>query len=205
MILNQCSGGYIFTNYAATIFEKSFSDINPNISTIIMGAVQIIGTFSSLILVDRLGRKKLLIISASGLCAGLFCAGLYQYLYTIIDLTSVTWIPTVVISGAILSGSIGVFSATFVVFVELLPSKVRSAGSMMCLVVLSSFGFLTLKYFPVILELIDLQGFLFLCSGVCLAGMIFIIVYVKETKGKPLDDTSSNFGDKVYEKVKTKI
>lgn len=192
MSLNQFSGGYTFINYAATIFEKSYSEIDANLSTVIMGGVQIVGTLSSLLLVDILGRKMLLVISACGMCTGMFCGGLYQYLYTVYDLTSVTWIPTVAISGVILFGSIGIFSATFVVFVELLPSKIRSAGSMMCLVVLSSLGFVMLKYFPVVLDLIDLQGVLFLCSGLCLCGMIFIIVFVQETKGKSLDKAASN-------------
>lgn len=187
MTLNQFSGGYTFVNYAATIFEKSYSDIDANLSTVIMGAVQIVGTLSSLMLVDVIGRKMLLIISASGMCVGMFCGGLYQYLYNIYDLTTVTWIPTVAISGVIFFGSIGIFSATFVVFVELLPTKIRSAGSMMCLVVLSSLGFVMLKYFPLLLDLIELQGVLFLCSGLCVGGMIFILLFVKETKGKSLD------------------
>ncbi|KAL5288084.1 hypothetical protein ACFFRR_008748 [Megaselia abdita] len=192
MTLNQFSGGYTFINYAASIFELSYSDIDANLSTVIMGGVQIVGTLSSLVLVDILGRKMLLIISASGMCAGMFCGGLYQYLYHIYDLTNVTWIPTVAISGVILFGSIGIFSATFVVFVELLPSKIRSAGSMMCLVVLSSLGFIMLRYFPVVLALIGLQGVLFWCSGFCLAGMFFILIFVKETKGKSLDKASSD-------------
>lgn len=187
MTLNQFSGGYTFINYAATIFEKSYSNIDANLSTVIMGAVQIVGTLSSLILVDILGRKMLLIISAFGMCVGMFCGGLYQYLYLIYDLSNVTWIPTVAISGVIFFGSLGIFSATFVVFVELLPSKIRSAGTMMCLILLSTLGFVMLKYFPVVLELIDLQAVLFLCSSFCLAGMLFVIIFVAETKGKSLE------------------
>lgn len=196
MTLNQFSGSLTFINYAATIFEKSYSNIDANVSTIIMGAVQIIGTLFSLLLVDILGRRKLLIVSTFGTSAGMLCGGLYQYLYQIYDLSALTWIPTVAISGVIFFASLGVFSVTFVVVVELLPNKIRSIGSMVCLIFLSSLGFVMMKYFPVVLDLINLQGVLFLSSIICFAGMIFIIVFVRETSGESLNKSITVVDDR---------
>lgn len=187
MTLNQFGGSLTFTNYAATIFEKSYSNIDANLSTVVMGGVQIVGTLVSLVLVDILGRRKLLVISAFGTSMGMFSGGLYQYLYEVYDLSNVTWIPTVAISAVIFFASLGIFSATFVVFVELLPSKIRSIGSMMCLIFLSCLGFVMLKYFPIVMDLIDLQGVLFLSGFCCLAGTVFIIVCLRETNGESLN------------------
>lgn len=44
-------------NYTATIFAESGSDVSPNLSAIICGAIQLLGTLVSTKLVDRAGRK----------------------------------------------------------------------------------------------------------------------------------------------------
>lgn len=186
--MSQATGGYTFINYASTIFDASYSEFDANYSTIIMGVVQIVGTTLSIFLVDKIGRKMLLIASAFGMSACLFLAGLYQRLYVSYDLSDFTWIPTVTISAVILFGSTGVFSTTFVLFVELMPSKVRPVGTMICLMTFTIIGLLALRYFPVALELIHLEWILFICSiGAC--GMvIFVLLFIKETKGTSIDD-----------------
>lgn len=190
MIMSQATGGYTFVNYASTLFEASYSDFNANYSTIILGVVQLAGTTLSVILVDKVGRKKLIISSALGMSGCLFLAGLYQRFYISHDLSDFTWIPTVAISAAILFGSTGVFSTTFILFVELMPSKVRSIGSMICLMTFTVIGLLTLRYFPVALEVIQLQWIFFISSiGAC--GMvIFVLLFIKETRGTSIDDNT---------------
>lgn len=43
--------------YAGQIFAASGSSITPNMAAIVIGVVQLIGTYTSSLLVDRLGRK----------------------------------------------------------------------------------------------------------------------------------------------------
>lgn len=54
--LSQLSGCFALLNYAAFIFKEG-SNLSPNISTIYVGIVLLVGTSSLSCLVDRLGRK----------------------------------------------------------------------------------------------------------------------------------------------------
>lgn len=44
-------------NYAGQIFKDSGSHLSPNLSAIVIGVIQLVGTFTPTILVDRVGRK----------------------------------------------------------------------------------------------------------------------------------------------------
>lgn len=55
--LNQFSGMFALANYTATVFEEAGSNLDPNTSSIIVGITQLIGSYVSTILVERVGRK----------------------------------------------------------------------------------------------------------------------------------------------------
>lgn len=63
MAVSQFSGTFCVVTYAKTIFTDSGSNFNPNTSAIILGSLQILGTYCTSILIERLGRKLLLGIS----------------------------------------------------------------------------------------------------------------------------------------------
>lgn len=56
-LLQQLSGCFGMMNYTASIFEDAGSSLSPNMSSIIVGLIQLLGSYLSTILVDRLGRK----------------------------------------------------------------------------------------------------------------------------------------------------
>lgn len=47
-------------NYAGQIFKDSGSHLDPKVSAIIIGIIQLVGTFAPTLLVDRAGRKVIL-------------------------------------------------------------------------------------------------------------------------------------------------
>lgn len=128
MAINQFSGCFALINYSATIFKDSGSDINPNLSSIILASIQVLGTYVSTFLVDKVGRKILLVISCSSTSAGLSIMGLYSFLdkqgY---DLQSFNWVPVASLSFVIFIASIGILPLPFVVLAEVLPQNVRFA------------------------------------------------------------------------------
>lgn len=125
MAINQFSGCFALINYSATIFRDSGSEINPNVSSIILAAVQILGTYVSTILVDRVGRKILLIVSAASTSGGLAIMGLYSYLDKHgWDMQALDWVPVTSLSFVIFIASIGILPLPFVVLAEVLPQNV---------------------------------------------------------------------------------
>lgn len=65
--------------YTVEIFSSSGSKIDPNLSAVIVGLVLMISVIVSILLIDRAGRKVLLIVSDIGMCIALFGLGLYFY------------------------------------------------------------------------------------------------------------------------------
>ena len=65
MALNQFCGCFAMLNYTATIFAESGSNLSPNMSAIVIGVIQIIGSYISTMLVDRAGRKVKYLIDIS--------------------------------------------------------------------------------------------------------------------------------------------
>lgn len=56
MALNQLSGVNGMSGYSSIVFEEAGS-MSPNMSVVVIGVIQLIGTCTVTNLVDRLGRK----------------------------------------------------------------------------------------------------------------------------------------------------
>ncbi|CAD7088661.1 unnamed protein product [Hermetia illucens] len=60
LFLNQASGLFALINYTSNIFEMSGSSMDPNTCTIIVGAIQLLGTFFATNYVDKMGSFGLI-------------------------------------------------------------------------------------------------------------------------------------------------
>lgn len=99
MALNQFAGVFAMLNFTASIFEESGSSLKPNVASILVGGIQIIGSMFPTLLVDRLGRKAMMVISAVGSSLGLSSLGVFALLKSKdYDVESVNWIPLVALS-----------------------------------------------------------------------------------------------------------
>ena len=127
MFLNVASGGYVLTFYIGTFFLKSGSRFDPNVSAIVAMCFQILGIYLASLMVDKFGRRFLLMFSTTGTGLSLALTGLYIYVSQemCIDLSGLSWIPVVSLSAALFCQSIGIFPLCFVILSEVIPSKVH--------------------------------------------------------------------------------
>lgn len=124
--VGHLTGFLVFITYAAHIFEQvGASQIDPNISSIAIAVVQLIGTLCTTRFSDTLGRKALLITSLLGTAFGMIVFALYSYLkhngYT---LSAFEWVPVASLSFVIFTASSGAVPLIFLCTAEGLPSKV---------------------------------------------------------------------------------
>lgn len=56
-VLNQFSGCFAILNYTANVFKEAGSGMSPSTSAMIVGAIQLVGSFTSVYLIDRAGRR----------------------------------------------------------------------------------------------------------------------------------------------------
>ncbi|XP_055300883.1 facilitated trehalose transporter Tret1-like isoform X2 [Sitodiplosis mosellana] len=185
VFMHEFCGVFTMLNYTAKIFLESGSTISPKLSAIIVGLIQLIGTYFATFFVDRLGRKILLVLSSIGTAICLACLGAYSYAHSIgIDVKPYSWVSIASFSGMMFLAAVGLIPLMFVVIAEVMPEKVRSIGCTICFCLSWVLAFLMVKFFESVIDQIGLFGCMFLFSICTVFGAIFIIIFIPETKGK---------------------
>ncbi|XP_015510585.2 facilitated trehalose transporter Tret1 isoform X1 [Neodiprion lecontei] len=197
MFFQQMSGVNAIVFYTGSIFGQNGA-ISTDASTIIVGALQVVSTFTSLLIVDRLGRKILLLASISAMAVGMLALGTYYYLEENgVDVSSVNWIPLVSVCLFILMSSLGFGPIPFMMVGELFSPQIKGiAGSSAC-----SFNwlmaFLVTRTFNDLVEAFGNYATFWMYSVICACGVLFVIFIVPETKGKSLEQIQRELGAKI--------
>ncbi|GLV45357.1 uncharacterized protein CBL_05457 [Carabus blaptoides fortunei] len=97
-IFQQLSGLTAWTMYTQTIFAQAGAELSPVVATCIYSSTQLFTICWSSLLLEKFGRRPLLILSGCGCGVTLIIGGVYFYLQekTDTDISSFTWIPIVV-------------------------------------------------------------------------------------------------------------
>lgn len=124
--VSQLTGCFTFLCYAVFIFERSGATIDPNISSIILAIMQLLGTLCTTQLVDKLGRKLLMTCSLIGCSIGLTVLSTYLYLIRHgHELEDFRLLPVICLPLVVFIGAAGFLGVVNICVVENLPSKVR--------------------------------------------------------------------------------
>lgn len=131
--LNQYCGWFTLMIYSVVIFQESGTHIDPHISSIIMGAMLVVGNLSSTSLVETLGRKCLLTMSMAGSTVGLSAMASYMYLDSLgFELAVVQWIPVASLCFVIFASSVGIVPLLILCIVEKVPTEVNNTAPACC-------------------------------------------------------------------------
>lgn len=108
MLFQQFSGVNAIIFYASTIFEAAGSTMAPEVSTIIVGVMQVVAVFVSSLIVDKLGRRLLLLVSVVFMFLTTLIMGFYFYFKSNgTDVSSIGWLPLLSICLFIVLFSLG--------------------------------------------------------------------------------------------------
>jgi len=114
--------------YSMTIFKAAGIGVDPSLATMIIGFTQVLIVLISTFLVDKAGRKLLLIISGTGMSMSLIALGVFFTIKEQHDGTSpgsLGWLPLTSLVGFIISYNLGLASIPWVMMGELLPQRVK--------------------------------------------------------------------------------
>lgn len=184
---SQFCGCFAMLNYTADIFAQSGSTMSSNVAAILMGVVQLLGAYVSTVLVDRAGRKFLLAASSVGSALGLIAMATFMRFQTVYDLQAYAWIPMVGFGVLVFAANWGLMTLPFLVISELMPDQVRSIGTSFCMTLLYVLGFVLLKGFPLLVQLLDMSGALYVFAACSLTVAAFVIGWLPETCGKSFE------------------
>ncbi|XP_036347804.1 facilitated trehalose transporter Tret1-like, partial [Rhagoletis pomonella] len=122
-ILNQFSSSFVFVSYMSAIFASSGSTMDPNECTIYMGVVEIAGTVTSTVLVERFGRKVLLLSSTATMAASMFAFGIFVQFTDDVTKAQYEWAPVLLMALVVYTAAFGIVGLTYTIIVEILPAK----------------------------------------------------------------------------------
>ncbi|KAF5279151.1 hypothetical protein FQR65_LT03397 [Abscondita terminalis] len=185
----QFSGINVVLFYSQTVFQATGSSISAEIPPMIIGAVQVGASFVTPLVVDRLGRKLLHLISAVGMLISEVALGLFFYLQEHNkDVSSISWLPILCLIVYIIFYNLGFGPLPWTVMAEIFPSNIKSIASTATASFCWMLGFVITKFFSTISAEIGMAGSFWLFSGFCLLAIIFVSTFLIETKGKSFQE-----------------
>lgn len=195
MFFQQFSGINAVFLYSSKVFKVSKDWLDPKIATIILAAVQVVLTLISNIIIDKVGRKILLILSGGLMGISYAIFGIYYYMLSA-DKTiehTYAWIPLVCCTVAVVGYSIGYGPIPFLLSAEMLPVRVRSTTSSIVHVFDGIFIFIITNTFSDFEDLLHNYGAFWFYSSMSTIGLIYVMIFVPETKGKKLEEIEELF------------
>jgi sugar porter (SP) family MFS transporter len=182
-VFQQWCGINVIFNYAEEIFSAAgygVSDILFNI--VVTGSVNLIFTFIAIFTVDRWGRRRLLLIGASGLAITYLFMGL-SYLFH----SSGLHVLLLVVA------AIGIYAMSlapviWVVIAEIFPNRIRGTAMSVAVSSLWMACFLLTYSFPYLNRGLGAAGTFWIYCTICVIGFVFIHRLLPETKGKSLEE-----------------
>lgn len=189
MFFQQFSGINAVIFYTVDIFRDAGSTIDSNLSSIIVGAVNLISTVVATLLIDKLGRKILLYISNTlmGLSLGVL-AFFFYYQEEGKKMTEYGWIPLPAFVVFIFSFAVGAGPVPWLMMGEILPAKVRGAAASIVTAFNWTCTFVVTKTFIDISTALGKHSAFVMFSVICFAGVLFTIRWVPETQGMTLEE-----------------
>ena len=188
-VFQQITGINTIMYYAPKIFANvGQSNNSALLQTIAIGSTNLIFTLVAMALIDRSGRKMLILIGSAGMA--LMLSGL-SVLFFIKETSGILVLLFILGYIAFFAASLG--PAIWVVATELFPNRLRSKGMSVAIVALWIACTIVTISFPVMLEKLS-GGITFLIFAmICLANLIYVWRYVPETKGKTLEELEREF------------
>ncbi|CAH0401707.1 unnamed protein product [Chilo suppressalis] len=187
MFFQQFSGINAVIFYTNQIFQSAGSDIPPGIATIIVGVVQTIATYISSLLIERAGRRILLLQSSiiMGIC--LVVLGVYFKLQENgLDLAAIGWLPLVCLVLFIISFSMGFGPIPWMMMAELFPVEFRGTASGISVIVNWLLVFVVTLCFPLMKDAIGIYSCFWFFAAFMVLCTFFVFFLIPETKGKTI-------------------
>ena len=184
-VFQQFCGINVVFNYTSIIFKSiGASKDDQLLQTVFIGGVNLLFTLLAMALVDKIGRKPLMLLGAGGLTI------LYFFISYLLGIKSpsVSWF---------LLTAIGIYAltlapVTWVLISEIFPNKVRGTATSIAVLSLWAAYFILTFTFPALYNKLQEKTF-YVYAVICLLGLVFVFMKVKETKGKTLEELEKTF------------
>ncbi|XP_063975844.1 facilitated trehalose transporter Tret1-like [Diachasmimorpha longicaudata] len=178
-------GLFVVLTYTATIFQLAGSSLSPNAATIIIGAIQVFGSWLTTLAMDRAGRRTLILVSSAGMVICHCILGSFFLLQRLhYDLSSFSWIPIITLSIFVIVYGLGVGPVPYIIATEIFSPDVSGFANCICQTVMWLVAFPFMKFFPLVIDTLGIYSGFFIFAAFCSCTVIFTHFLVPETRGK---------------------
>jgi SP family arabinose:H+ symporter-like MFS transporter len=183
-IFQQITGINAVLYYAPRIFETAgFERMSAIGQSTIVGLVNMLFTIVAIVLVDRIGRKPLLLTAAGGMGISFILLGAAFRFQLFTGSLVLVFTLLYVAFFAVAMGPI-----VWVVMAEIFPTRIRGRAMAVATVILWLSDFLVSLTFPMIADRFNESSAFWLYALMCLIDFVFMLVVLPETKGKTLEE-----------------
>ncbi|PCF83993.1 sugar porter family MFS transporter [Staphylococcus delphini] len=184
-LLQQLIGINAIIYYAPKIFATAgLGESTAILSTVGIGVVNVLVTIFAISIIDKIDRKKLLVIGNIGMVASLL---IMSALIWLIGVNSAAWIIMLCLTTFIIFFGVSWGPVLWVMLPELFPMRARGAATGIAALVLSIGSLLVAQFFPVLTDVLEVQKVFLIFAVIGIIAMIFVMKFLPETRGRSLE------------------
>jgi SP family sugar porter-like MFS transporter len=188
-VYQQWCGINVIFNYAQEIFTAAGYGVSDMLFNIVVtGTVNLIFTFVAIRLVDRVGRKPLMIAGSAGLAVVFGLIGVSYAFHS----RGLHILLLVLVALALYALSLA--PVTWVLLSEIFPNRIRGAAMSVSTFSLWTACFVLTYTFPLLNKGLGSAGTFGIYAGISVLGFLFIKSRVRETKGRTLEQIERELG-----------
>ena len=186
-ILGQFMGVNAVLYYGPSIFENAgLSGGDSLFYQVLVGLVNTLTTVLALVIIDKVGRKKLVYYGVSGMVVSLILIGLYFLFGDSLGVSSLFLL--VFFLFYVFCCAVSICAVVFVLLSEMYPTKVRGLAMSLAGFALWIGTYLIGQLTPWMLQNLTPAGTFFLFAVMCVPYMLIVWKLVPETTGKSLEE-----------------
>ncbi|XP_011495379.1 PREDICTED: facilitated trehalose transporter Tret1-like [Ceratosolen solmsi marchali] len=194
-VTQQLSGQMAIIAYTQEIFGHSGSRLAPEHAAIVLGFAQLAAGLLVANLVDRMGRRLLIICSGCVAAAALAVVGTFFYAREElrVDVSQITWIPIVALITYEIVVALGIGTVPYVILGEIFPTNVKSEAVATAIIIGSLFAFVVGLGFQALNSVAGIHTTFWFFSVCCCSGSVWVYLITPETKGMSLEEVQELF------------
>lgn len=183
-VLQQVTGINAILYYAPEILKETGAGTNAAlIQTILVGFINCAFTILSIWLIDKVGRKALLLVGTSIMAASLILIG---FVFHSGHSSGYLVLGLILVYVAAFAISLG--PVVWVLLSEIFPSRVRGRATAIASMALWAADYVVSQSFPPLLKSVGPAGTYWIFGALALFTVLFTWKFVPETKGKSLEE-----------------
>jgi sugar porter (SP) family MFS transporter len=172
--------------YAPTIIASTgLENVASTLATVGVGLVNVIMTVVAILVIDRVGRKPLLLVGLVGMVVSLGIIGAAFLLPALSGAAS--WITLVGLMLYVAAFAVSFGPLLWVMLPEIFPLKARGAGAGVSALANWGANFVVAQAFLPLVALIGETAVFWMLAGICVLAALFIHFLVPETRGRSLE------------------